>query len=58
MAISNYEGDGPSRVPDSVAPCLGHRVPSIGGQPWGALGKALPHEPAKGGISAPDVLDS
>lgn len=28
------------------------------GSPGGPLGKASSHEPAKGGVSAPDVLDT
>lgn len=36
----------------------GAESPQLEGSPGGRLGKALPHEPAKGGVSAPDVLDS
>lgn len=36
----------------------GTESPQLEGSPGGPLGKALPHKPAKGGISAPDVLDS
>lgn len=36
----------------------GAESPQLEGSPGGPLGKALSHEPAKGGVSAPDVLDT